>query len=113
MNTLRKCARRNRDSAMMLAIGVFAFTAFGVMALEPNLQSGVYIQDGGSPLAVETMSAPTVVDWNNNGKKDLVVGQFTSGKIKAFLNQGTDEAPVFNGGFFVQSEGIDITTSYG
>jgi hypothetical protein len=79
----------------------------------PDLDPGVYIYDGGSPLQVAVMSAPTVIDWNNDGKKDLLVGQFTSGNIVLFLNQGTDANPVFSGSTLVESSGVPISTSYG
>ena len=39
-------------------------------------------------------SAPYVVDWNNDGKRDLVVGN-QSGKVLLFLNIGNDNAPSF------------------
>lgn len=79
----------------------------------PEIDAGVYIYDGGAPLEVQTMSAPTVVDWNNDGRKDLVVGHFTQGHISLFLNQGTDASPVFSGGSFIESSGSAITTTYG
>ena len=109
MTTRRKSGFTRFLSSILLAAGI---PSAGIAA-ESVLQSGVYIQDGSSPLTVGLMSAPTVVDWNNDGKKDLVIGQFSSGKIKVFLNQGTDASPVFNGGFFVQSGGVDISTSSG
>ena len=79
----------------------------------PVLNPGVNIQNNGSDLLVSLYSAPTVVDWNNDGKKDLVVGQFYYGNVFVFLNVGTDASPVFNGGTAIQSGGVDITTSYG
>jgi hypothetical protein len=79
----------------------------------PVLDAGVYIKNGSSDLQVSYYSAPTVVDWNNDGKKDLVVGQFTSGNVVLFLNVGTDDNPVFNGSTLIQSGGTPITTSCG
>lgn len=87
--------------------------ATGAHAASPELEGGVYIYNGASMLQVQSDSTPTVVDWNNDGRKDLIVGQYTSGKINLFLNQGTDANPVFNGGSFIQSGGVDITMSYG
>jgi len=84
-----------------------------VNAALPELERGVYLTNGAAPLQVETMSLPAVADWNNDGKKDLLVGQFTLGKIWVFLNRGTDASPVFNGGTLVQSGGTAISTSYG
>ena len=78
-----------------------------------QLEAGVYVYDGGAPLSVAVMSAPNVVDFNSDGKKDLLIGQFTQGKVCLYLNQGADASPVFNGGTKVKSSGVDITTSYG
>lgn len=77
-----------------------------------DLTEGVYIQNEGVPLSVDRHSAPTVVDWNNDGRKDLLVGEF-SGHIWLFLNVGTDAAPVFSGGSMVTADGVPIRISYG
>ena len=82
-------------------------------AAAPALQTGVPIQDGGSDLMVSSHAAPEVAYWNNSGKKDLIVGEFTGGKVKLFLNTGSDAAPAFSGGSFIQSSGTDIQVSYG
>lgn len=80
---------------------------------DPVLQPGVLIKEGSKPLKVSHYSAPTVADWNNDGKKDLIVGQFTSGRICLFLNQGSDINPEFNGSTFIESGGQPIEVSYG
>jgi hypothetical protein len=97
-----------------VAIGIlFLLSTGAVQADPPNLEDGVYIYDGASPLAAGYMSAPTVIDWNNDGKKDLLVGHFDQGHISLHLNQGTDANPVFNGGALIESNGLPITTSFG
>ncbi len=45
-------------------------------------------------------SAPYVVDWNNDHLKDLMVG-CGDGRIKLYLNTGTDAAPVLGTGTFL------------
>jgi hypothetical protein len=82
-------------------------------AQAPLLKDGVKIMDGSAFLEVTYCSTPTVADWNNDGAKDLIVGQFTSGYIWLYLNQGTNLNPVFNGGSKIESGGTPITTSYG
>jgi hypothetical protein len=42
-------------------------------------------------------AAPVVVDWNADGKKDLLVGD-GAGRVTVFLNTGTDAAPVLAAG---------------
>ncbi|MFH2002211.1 MAG: VCBS repeat-containing protein [Planctomycetota bacterium] len=78
----------------------------------PDLEAGVYLLKRNVPLEVQYCSVPTSVDWNNDGLKDLVVGQFTNGYIWLFLNEGTDMNPVFNSGALIESGGVAITTSY-
>jgi hypothetical protein len=100
---------------LTLAIAVLFFS-FGAGALHagiPPLDPGEYIYDGPNFLNVDGHSAVTVVDWNNDNKKDLLVGQFTLGYIWLFLNVGTDLNPLFNGGSLIESNGTPITTSYG
>jgi len=63
---------------------------------DPSLGPGVKLMAGGEPIDVEIGHlVPCVSDWNSDGKKDLLVGQFKSGAIRLYLNQGTDAAPMF------------------
>jgi hypothetical protein len=89
------------------------FLAAPAQADEPILQPGVFIQDGAANLKVNLYSAPTWADWNNDGAKDLIVGQIYYGWVLLFLNQGTDLNPVFNRGTNIQSGGVDIAVSWG
>ena len=50
---------------------------------------------------------PHVVDWNNDGKKDLISGD-TKGQVWFFLNTGTDQAPELAEGVRVQADGVPI-----
>lgn len=52
-------------------------------------------------------AAPAVVDWNNDGKKDIVVGDKLGG-VRVFVNEGTDAAPDFRTHQFFQNSGADI-----
>jgi len=83
------------------------------MADEPTLFNQGKLLDGATSLMVAKDGNPFVVDWNNDGAKDLLVGQFTNGNIWLYLNLGTDFMPVFNGGAKVESNGTPITTTYG
>lgn len=70
------------------------------------------LESGGSPISLTTPVA-TSVDWNNDGKKDLIIGDFYYGNIYLFLNEGTHLNPVFNGSTKIESNGSPITTTYG
>jgi hypothetical protein len=78
----------------------------------PDLKGSVAIESDGSPISLLT-PCPTVVDWNNDGAKDLVVGQFHSGNIYLYINTGSDLNQVFGAGTKIESNGTPITTSYG
>lgn len=51
---------------------------------------------------------PWVTDWNEDGKKDLIVGQFYSGRIQLFLNTGTDNAPSLMDSGYIHAAGKEI-----
>lgn len=51
----------------------------------------------GLGLPVMPGAAPFVADWNNDGRKDLLVG-LADGSVKLFLNTGLEAVPAFGGG---------------
>ncbi len=60
----------------------------------PLLSYVGYILMGGSVLDIGDYSTPFVDDWNEDGKKDLLVGAL-SGLVHLFINTGTNASPVF------------------
>lgn len=74
-----------------------------------GFQDGVKLEAGGKAIDVEIGHAvPVAIDWNADGKKDLLVGQFGGGKIRLYLNQGTDRAPVFAESTYLRAGGEEI-----
>ncbi|MDH4099376.1 MAG: FG-GAP-like repeat-containing protein [Nitrospirota bacterium] len=63
----------------------------------PAPDSGSLVAASGSSIDVGDYARPVVVDWNNDGKKDLLVGGYNgaNGFIRLYLNAGTDEQPLF------------------
>jgi len=83
-------------------------------ATDPALQKGVRVEADGKPIDAEIGHlVPCVADWNNDGRKDLLVGQFSGGKIALYLNQGTDAAPVFQKPEYLQAGGAEISLPAG
>ncbi|UCF13950.1 MAG: VCBS repeat-containing protein [Phycisphaerales bacterium] len=81
---------------------------------EPKLGEGVKLEAAGKPIDVEIGHlVPRVCDWNNDGKKDLIVGQFRDGAIRLYLNEGTDAAPAFGQSSILQAGGKPIRLDAG
>jgi len=79
----------------------------------PDFRLREGLMDGGQPLRVPSYrSAPTVVDLDEDGRKDLVVGN-TYGQVVLYRNVGTDAAPLFDHYEYVHSSGYPIDLDYG
>jgi hypothetical protein len=54
------------------------------------------VEAAGKPIDVDIgHAAPLVVDFDGDGVKDLLVGQFGEGKLRIYRNEGTAAAPKF------------------
>jgi hypothetical protein len=54
------------------------------------------VRASGAKIDVGNNSNPEINDWNEDGKKDLLIGtESGTGTIRIYLNQGTDADPVF------------------
>jgi hypothetical protein len=56
------------------------------------------IQSHGADIMTDNNAWPTIVDWNLDGRKDLLAGQEGIGapcNVYVYLNQGTDSVPAF------------------
>ncbi|MDI6781221.1 MAG: VCBS repeat-containing protein [bacterium] len=68
----------------------------------PVFSSGSKIQGEEAVLDVGDFSAPAVIDWNGDGRKDMLIGD-ELGNISVYLNLGTNKSPIFGAGFKVQT----------
>jgi hypothetical protein len=78
------------------------------LAQSVQLRPGQLVYAGAAPLATGTYAIPCVADWNGDGRKDLLVGYQSAGKIALYLNAGTDASPVFTNYTDLQAGGVDI-----
>jgi WD40 repeat protein len=76
---------------------------------DPVLAAAYYIKAAGVRLDAGERATPVVDDWNSDGKKDLLTGGM-DGKIKVYINTGTDTSPAFESFYFLQSAGSDFKT---
>jgi hypothetical protein len=79
-----------------------------VCAQEALLRPGQPVYAGAAQLAPGSYAIPCVADWNGDGRKDLIVGYQTAGKVALYLNAGSDANPVFSNHANLQAGGVDI-----
>jgi len=76
----------------------------------PDLDAGRKIEADGRVIdAGVGHLVPCAADWNGDGLKDLIVGQFSKGKIRLYVNAGTAEEPVLEDAGFMQAGGAEIS----
>jgi hypothetical protein len=94
---------------------VLVFTLAGLLwasAVGANEKAGgqfappTRIEVAGKPIDVEIgHAAPLVLDWDGDGKLDLLVGQFGEGKLRIYRNKGTSEKPEYEAHTWFQAGG--------
>jgi hypothetical protein len=70
-----------------------------------------FVAAGGAAIQVIGWSVPSFAHWNNDGLKDLIVGEggvSDPGMVRVYLNDGTPESPHFSGFFYAESEGTPL-----
>lgn len=97
---------------LVLIAALAALSASPAAALTLNLGQEEIVESSGLPITVEAYSVPSLVDWNDDGLPDLLVGEgggLFQGRVRVFLNEGVAGSPVFGDPFHVLSEGQDLT----
>ena len=70
------------------------------------------VQANGFDIQVPGYSVPSLADWNNDGLADLIVGEgnyANPGKVRIYLNVGTESQPQFFDYSYAQCAGADLT----
>lgn len=96
-------------TCVLISLLTFSIAA----AVPPIYGTPSFVQASGVNIDVGYYGAPCMTDWNGDGLKDLILGQYDYGKIRFYPNSGTDAAPVFTTYSFLQAGGVDITLPYG
>jgi len=106
----------SRTTMLTVAVLLFAglVLADGVEAPRPVFKAPVKLECAGEPINVTTgHAAPHVIDWNSDGKPDLLVGQFGGGRLRIYGNVGTAAEPVFGGFEYLRAGGAEATVPSG
>ncbi|MCK5117742.1 MAG: hypothetical protein KAR44_14190 [Candidatus Aegiribacteria sp.] len=96
-----------RYIALLLLLPLLAFADL------PLFREPVIVQADGINIDVGDISEPFMVDWDVDGLVDLLVGQYSPGKVNFYKNIGTNENPVFTFSNYLQADGSDIAVSWG
>jgi hypothetical protein len=94
----------------MLTSLLLAMAAQTAAPALPRLAAPFVVEAGGAPIAAVTgHAAPFVLDFDGDGRQDLVVGEFgeAGGRARVYLNVGTDGAPRFEEFTWLQAGGAD------
>ncbi len=89
-------------------VSASAFAAEAVINLGPE----EIVQADGKDIIVPGYSVPSFEDWNGDKLRDLIIGEGgggAPGKIRVYLNVGTESDPCFVNYFYAQSYGKDLT----
>jgi hypothetical protein len=64
-------------------------------AVASDLEAPVPLYAGSQPIDVEHQghAAPFVGDYDGDGRKDLLVGEFYKGRLRIYRNDGTNRQP--------------------
>ncbi len=80
--------------------------AVGASSATASFQPPFQVKDAEMPISVDVChAAPLYVDYDGDGKKELLVGQFGEGKVRIYRNEGTNKAPKFKGFAWFQAGG--------
>ena len=97
--------------ALILPLVAAMAAATQVQAQSPDLEQPFAVQSGGATLDVNELghTAPLFTDWDGDGLKDLLVGQFGRkdhiGAVRVYKNVGNAKSPKFDGYTYVKANG--------
>src|SRR5262245_57286628 len=96
---------------MFASLAIAGMLAAGAPAADvaADLQLPVQIQAGGQPLDVQRSghSAPFAGDFDGDGVRDLLVGQYEQGRLRIYRNLGTNSEPRFDAHTWLTAGGQD------
>lgn len=99
---------------IVLALALALIVPSILFAADPEFGPWQKVEANGTPITLSLGHAnPCMIDWDGDGRKDLLVGQYTGGKIRYYENSGSNIAPLFTTYSYMQSDGVDIAVSYG
>jgi len=103
--------RWSTQAAWGRGVALAALSLLLAAAATADLQLGpeTFVESGGVDIDVPGYSVPSTADWNDDGLPDLIVGEGgAAGKVRVYLNTGTESAPAFDGYAYAQAGTTDL-----
>ncbi len=96
-------------TALMACISLFLgsfLAADNAQEISKPLEKPVLLKASGKPIDTDIgHAAPYLCDWDDDGDRDLLVGQFGDGKLRIYTNIGSDQQPRYEGPSFFEAGG--------
>ena len=100
-----------RMYGLLWAVCVALSTPAAALDLAPEQ----LLQAGGTTIDVPGYSVPFCTDWDGDGRDDLIVGEGGGvaplGKVRVYLNTGTQAAPTYDAYSHAQAGGADLSVT--
>ncbi len=82
------------SARVLHGLAATAVLASGVLA--QSFEAPVQMKADGKVIVTDVgHSAPYIYDFDGDGVRDLLVGQFGSGKLRIYRNEGTNKKPKY------------------
>jgi hypothetical protein len=105
---------RKLPTVIWLAIAIGGVRLSLAQTLAGGFHPPVRLQADGKPIDVDIgHAAPYLYDFNRDGKRDLLVGQFGEGKLRIYRNLGSDAEPKYGAFEWFMADGKVVTTPVG
>ncbi len=99
---------------MKLNLLLLFVLATAVLAQVPDYEDYSYVYADGARIDLPIGHAsPLVMDWNDDGLKDLLVGRYSSGNIMLYSNSGTNDSPILAYSGLMQAGGGNLSVPSG
>jgi hypothetical protein len=99
--------------SFMIGLTVAALAPLGIAATS-ELATPFRLEADGKPIDTDTGHAsPFMVDFDGDGVRDLLVGQFSGGKLRIYRNLGSNTQPKFGPFAWFNAGGKEASVPFG
>ena len=99
---------------MKYCITAFVFFVVTVYGQLPGFEYQEKLECNGREITDVSWPSSCVTDWDGDGKKDLLMGEYSpNGKLRFYKNVNSNTVPEFESYSYVKANGTDIKLTTG